>query len=111
MKWFFLVFLVMFSVTPAFGGDMEKNSKGTFVYYYLMKGSPEAIGKAVPEHVEYWTSLKLSGYQGGPFADHSGGMIIFEAEGETSAGKIVGADPFVIEGFISESRLKEWILK
>ncbi|WP_421902435.1 YciI family protein [Maridesulfovibrio sp.] len=111
MKWFLLVFLVIFSVTPAFGGDMKKDSKGTFVYYYLMEGSPEEIGKAVPAHVEYWESRNLSGFQGGPFADGSGGMIIFETKGEDSADQIVAGDPFVTKGFISDSRLKEWMPK
>ncbi|NDV26367.1 YciI family protein [Desulfovibrio sp. JC010] len=111
MKWFFLVCLVMFSVTPAFGGDMENDSKVIFVYYYLMEGSPEAIGKTVPAHVEYWKSRNLGGFKGGPFADGSGGMIMFEAKNEVPAEEIIAADPFVIEGFISESRLKEWIPK
>ncbi len=81
MKWVLLVFLVMFSVTPAFGGDMEKDLKGTFVYYYLMEGNPDAIGKVVPAHVEYWKACNLAGFQGGPFADGSGGMIILKLMG------------------------------
>ncbi|ACS80424.1 YciI family protein [Maridesulfovibrio salexigens] len=111
MKWVLLAFLVMFSVTPAFGGDMENDSKGTFVYYYLMEGNPDAIGKAVPAHVEYWKTCNLAGFRGGPFADGSGGMIIFETEDDGSAAEIIAGDPFVIEGFISESRLKQWIPK
>ena len=52
--------------------------KNQFAYFYFMKREPEKIRSVVPSHAAYWENLKPEGYSGGPFADRSGGLIIFE---------------------------------
>ncbi|RWU07300.1 hypothetical protein DWB63_01140 [Pseudodesulfovibrio sp. S3] len=73
-----------------------------------MSGNPEEIGEAVPGHIRYWEDLRLEGYRGGPFADRSGGMIVFTAVDEDQAKRIVAGDPFVERGVVGESWLKAW---
>ncbi len=79
-----------------------------FVFFYFMKAMPEAIGKLASQHAAYWRSLALSGYQGGPFADRSGGMIIFSARDMGQAKRLAGGDPFVKGRVMSQNWLKEW---
>jgi len=71
-----------------------------FAYVYFMKDDPERVRAAVAEHVEHWHALHLDGYLGGPFEDRSGGLIIFDAEGEERAGRAVSSDPFLVGGLI-----------
>lgn len=56
-----------------------------FVYFYLMSQDIETIKQTAPDHVNYWHNLNLADYEGGPFADRSGGMILFNAEKTTEA--------------------------
>jgi len=65
--------------------------------------------RAVAEHVEHWHALHLDGYLGGPFEDRSGGLIIFDAEGEERAGRAVSSDPFLVGGLIEAYWLKRWL--
>lgn len=111
MKWFVCVCLVLLATTPVFGGKMKNDSMQVYVYCYNMDGSPEAIGAAIPEHIEYWNAKGLEGYQGGPFADRSGGMIIFEAHDEATAKRLVAGDPFVVQAVVGDSWLKQWMRK
>ena len=78
------------------------------VYFYLMREDPERVRSAVPQHAAYWHTGDLQGYLGGPFADRSGGLIIFESETAEDAARLVASDPFVIEGLVESSWLKEW---
>ncbi|WP_139167343.1 YciI family protein [Maridesulfovibrio ferrireducens] len=88
---------------------MKKDTTQTYVYFYFMKKKPEIIKQAAPDHAKYWMSLKLDGYKGGPFADRSGGMILFKAKSKESASMTVAGDPFVIHDLIGESWLKPWV--
>jgi hypothetical protein len=49
-----------------------------FAYFYLMRDEPDRVRATVPKHVSHWRSLGLTGYVGGPFADRTGGLIMFE---------------------------------
>ena len=80
-----------------------------FAYIYFMKNDPEKIRSIVSLHVEYWKNLRLLNYQGGPFNDRSGGLIIFNADGIEYATRTVNNDPFITEGLIERKWLKEWI--
>jgi uncharacterized protein YciI len=42
----------------------------------------------------------------GPFADESGGMIVFEADDETTVQSIMHADPFSVEGVFASVDIK-----
>lgn len=82
-----------------------------FAFFYFMKREPEKIKAAVPLHIEYWHSLKLNKYLGGPFADRSGGMITFESESIEEATKITNNDPFVTQDLFESKWIKEWIVE
>ena len=80
-----------------------------YAYFYFMKKEPEKIGQIVPQHIEYWQELNLTGYMGGPFSDRSGGLITFNCESKEKAELLVSGDPFVSEGLLTQTWLKEWI--
>jgi uncharacterized protein YciI len=79
-----------------------------YAYFYLMKADPDAVRLVAPRHAAYWNKLQLAGYVGGPFADRTGGLIIFEAPDDVEAQRTVTADPFTLEGLIAVHWLKEW---
>lgn len=74
-----------------------------FVFFYAVKEEPEEIRDAVPAHVSYWKDLELNDYVGGPFADHSGGLICFSAATVADAEEAVSNDPFVVKKLILHS--------
>jgi len=80
-----------------------------YAYFYFMDAEPERIREAVPKHVAYWKSLDLQGYIGGPFADRSGGLIIFSAPDSATAEGLVLQDPFQKSGVIDKLWFKEWL--
>ena len=82
-----------------------------FLYFYLMRNTPEAIRQMVPQHVEYWHSRDLPHYMGGPFADRTGGLITFAAANLGDAEQIIMDDPFVRERLIEQSWIKEWLVE
>lgn len=105
-----ILLLVIFFVqtVPALGGEMKADEQQTYAFFYFMKGDQDAVMQAVPLHVEYWKALQPDGFQGGPFADHSGGMVVFRADNEESALDIVQQDPFMQRRVIGDHWLKGW---
>ena len=79
-----------------------------FAYIYFMTNDPARVRSLAPQHTEHWHGLNLSGYTGGPFADRSGGLITFLADESAQAEEAVAEDPFVREGLIERSWLKQW---
>lgn len=77
-------------------------------YFYFMNREVEKIRSLIPAHVRYWSEQSPPGYQGGPFRDRSGGLIIFEAEGMAEAERLVEGDPFVEEDVLASRWLKSW---
>jgi uncharacterized protein YciI len=82
-----------------------------FLYFYLMRNTPEAIRQVVPRHIQYWKSCDLPDYTGGPFADRSGGLITFAAASLDDAQQIIMQDPFVREQLIEQRWIKEWLIE
>ena len=82
-----------------------------FLYFYLMRKTPDAIRQVVPVHVQYWRSRDVPGYMGGPFADRTGGLITFSAASLDDAQHIIVDDPFVREQLIEQSWIKEWLIE
>ena len=63
-----------------------------FSYFYLMKDAPERVHATGPKHAAYWRDLALRDYLGGPSADRSGGLIVFQAASGVEAGRLVAND-------------------
>lgn len=81
-----------------------------FLFFYLMEDAPDRVRGVAPEHATYWRELALRDYLGGPFADRSGGLIMFEASSCAQAEQLVADDPFVREGLLKRRWVKEWII-
>jgi uncharacterized protein YciI len=79
------------------------------MYLYWMKDDPDRVRTVAPEHAAYWRNLGLPGYVGGPFADRSGGLIIFDADSLERAADVIAADPFVQEELLESSVVKQWM--
>jgi uncharacterized protein YciI len=62
----------------------------------------------VPAHIQYWRAANHPEFVGGPFADHTGGLISFAAPSLEAALAIVEQDPFVLENVIEQKWIKEW---
>ncbi len=77
-------------------------------YIYFMKENPDRVAAVAPEHAAYWRGPELREYLGGPFADRSGGLISFETDSHDDAAQLVADDPFVREGLVERSWLKQW---
>lgn len=86
----------------------SRRSGATFAYMYFMRAEPERVGSVAARHAAYWQGRALPGYAGGPFADRSGGLIVFESASRAEAVAAVAADPFVTEGLVGRSWIKEW---
>jgi len=50
----------------------------------------------------------MNDYIGGPFSDHTGGLILFRASNLEEAINITLGDPFLIENLITQRWIKEW---
>lgn len=80
-----------------------------FAYFYFNRFDPEKVRLVVPAHVQYWRTSGVADYTGGPFADHSGGLILFSASGLEAVSEIVAHDPFVRQDLIEQKWIKEWV--
>lgn len=78
-------------------------------YFYFMKQEPDRVRAIAPRHASYWNGLALDDYRGGPFADRSGGLIVFESETEEHAKRLVSWDPFLRERLLERYWIKEWL--
>lgn len=110
MRYMFCCLFTLLLAVPSVSSAMDNTTVDTYAYYYFMKGTPEAIRDAVPPHVSYWKSLHLKGYQGGPFGDKSGGLIVFKTKGIESAKEIISNDPFVKRDLIGIFWIKKWVV-
>lgn len=74
-------------------------------------GIPPDLAAKFEERTGYLLGLQKKGilWTAGPFADFSGGLMIYEAQSREEAKKAVEEDPFYVHGFFSpEYTLKEW---
>ena len=79
-----------------------------WAYIYFMNDDRERVAAVAAEHAAYWRALELREYLGGPFGDRSGGLISFETDSHDAAAQLVVRDPFVGEGLVERSCLKQW---
>lgn len=88
--------------------DVNTNNR-RFIYFYFNRNEPEKIREVIPAHVQYWKTAGLKSYSGGPFADHSGGLISFAASNLEEAIEIMLRDPFIQKDLIEQKWIKEWM--
>ena len=77
---------------------------------FIRYGNPEKIAEVRPTHRQYLSQLKEAGklWASGPFTDDSGALIIYEAESEEEAWRLIEQDPFHEAGVFQEIQLKPW---
>ncbi|MGC4105747.1 MAG: YciI family protein [Thermomicrobiales bacterium] len=65
-----------------------------------------------PRHREYLLSMLEAGklHESGPFADDTGGMVIYEAADVAEVEEILANDPYAPEGIIASRTIREWKL-
>ena len=80
-----------------------------YVFIYFLDEDRAKTLKSLGRHVSYWKGRKFEYFKNGPFADRSGGMIIFSAGGIEAARAIVADDPLLLENAIHQHWLKEWV--
>lgn len=78
-------------------------------YFYFMKQQAELVRAIAPRHASYWNGLAMDAYRGGPFADQSGGLILFDSDTEEHAEQLVAGDPFRREGLLDQHWIKRWL--
>ena len=90
--------------------EMQNNDR-RFVYFYFNRNEPDKIRQLVSAHIQYWKTVNIQGYLGGPFADRTGGLISFVASSLEEAAEIIQQDPFVLEDLIDQKWIKEWLVE
>ncbi|HWK79231.1 MAG TPA: YciI family protein [Thermomicrobiales bacterium] len=65
-----------------------------------------------PRHREYLKSMLAQGklHESGPFADDSGGIVIYEAADVAEVEDILANDPYAPAGIIASRTIREWNL-
>lgn len=81
-----------------------------FAFMYLLDQDDEKTRQFLGQHVTYWKKGNFGYFRNGPFADKSGGLILFSAADEKRAGETVVNDPLLAGGAIKQYWLKEWIV-
>ena len=81
-----------------------------YVYIYFLKPLYDKIRQIKSQHTDYWENVKMKNYIGGIFADNSGGIISFSANGLEEISEIILNDPFNKQNLIENRLIKEWIV-
>lgn len=80
-----------------------------FIFVYFLDEDIEKTKKYLGGHVSYWKSQKYDYFKNGPFADKSGGLIVFSSGNYEQAEKTVAGDPLLLGNAIKQYWLKEWV--
>jgi len=80
------------------------------VNYAKYVDSAEKVASLRPAHRQYMSQLLAEGrlVAGGPFADGSRALFIYEADSVGDAEKIVAADPYQVGGAFASCALSPW---
>jgi uncharacterized protein YciI len=73
-----------------------------------MKDEPERVARSRPSMPPTGVDLSCASTSEVRFADRSGGLVSFEADSHDDAARLVSDDPFVREGLVERSWVKEW---
>ncbi|WNQ13811.1 YciI family protein [Paenibacillus aurantius] len=76
---------------------------------FLAMQNPERNQELRPQHLQYLKDREEEGklFGCGPFADGSGGLVIYKADSYEEAKEIAEKDPYVTEG-VRRLELREW---
>lgn len=97
-------------------GQLTKGMLRKRLYVILSQGgaTPEQIGAALPDHLEYMIGLEKQGvlFASGPLTAAPGkpvgdGLTVLRAESEDDARRIASADPFVVKK-LRTFEVREW---
>lgn len=81
-----------------------------FMFVYFLDDDIEKTKKSLGEHITYWKSRKFDYFKNGPFADKSGGLIIFSSGNYDQAQETVADDPLLQGNAIKQYWVKEWVV-
>ena len=81
----------------------------TYMFIYFLSTDMDKVRQNLGRHVKYWKSREFAFYKNGPFADKSGGLILFSAADDGQAQAIVAQDPLIQEEVLTQYWLKEWV--
>ena len=84
--------------------------KKRYAFIFFLKPHYDKIKQTVPQHTKYWKNCNVEDYMGGTFADDSGGLISFAANGLEEITEIVLNDPLNKQNLIENRLIKEWIV-
>ncbi|BDG59230.1 YciI family protein [Caldinitratiruptor microaerophilus] len=78
-----------------------------FIHYVADQDKVQSVR---PAHREYLSRVKAQGklWASGPFTDGSGALIIYEAESEEEARRLLEDDPFHKSGVFASWELRPW---
>ena len=79
-----------------------------YMFMYILTDDLDKVRKILGHHVGYWKGLELDYFKNGPFADKSGGLILFSAADADAAEEILGKDPLLQGNAVNQYWLKEW---
>lgn len=68
---------------------------------------PEKNKEVRPQHLDYLEKLGEKVFARGPFADGSGGLVVYRADSFDEARELAENDPAVVHG-VRRLELKEW---
>lgn len=80
-----------------------------YVFIYFLGDDIERTKQFLGKHIKYWKNHKFAYFRNGPFADKSGGLIIFSTHDMEEAKEVVIQDPLLQGNAIKQYWLKEWI--
>ncbi len=81
-----------------------------FVNYARYVNDERAVSSIRPQHREYMSRLLADGklVTGGPFADGSGALFIYETDSLQAATAIIAGDPYLTHGALASYELRSW---
>jgi len=85
--------------------------KKRYAYIFFLKPHYDKIKQTVLQHTDYWKNNNMEDYLGGTFADDTGGIISFAANGLEEVSEIILNDPFNTQNLIENRLIKEWIVE
>lgn len=97
-------FVVFLKIDPSFAQKLSA--------YYSGIPIPEDLMNIRKAHISYMTDLTEKGhlFAGGPFADFSQALIIYQAESEEKVKELIEKEPYYVNGIFTDYTIWEWTI-